>query len=75
VATQTDPRHTQNRDWRAVGQRERSHKMLIAQQHAATPTASSWLGLPCGPVGLQISVIETVLIPNMTSAMTRQVIR
>jgi hypothetical protein len=49
--------------------------MLIAQQHAATTTASSWLGLPCGPVGLQISVTETALNPNMTSAMTRQVIR
>src|SRR5258708_7770506 len=74
IATQTDPRQTQMRDARALGQRPLSHIAVIPQQHTATAIARIWSRSPCGPVGLQISSTETALIPNMTSATTRQVV-
>ena len=74
IAIQTDPTQTKIRDSTAVGQRGRSHNADIAQQHTATTTASTVPTGPCGPVGLQISVREMTLIPNMTSATRRQVV-
>jgi hypothetical protein len=73
IATHADPRQTHNRDSNALGQRERSHNADIAQQHTATTTARTSLRVPCGPVGLQISVTEMALNPNMTSATRRHV--
>src|SRR3954453_23386222 len=74
TATHSDPRHTHIGDSRALGQRPLSHITVIPQQHAATATARTWLRRPCGPVGLQINVIEITLKPNMTSAINRQVV-
>src|SRR3954451_7153244 len=74
MATHNDPRHTDIRDSRALGQRPLSHKTVMPQQQAATATARIWLRGPCGPVGLQINVIEIALRPNMTSAIKRQVV-
>ena len=73
MAMHNDPRQTQIRDSRALGQRPLSHKTVIPQQHTATTTARIWLRKPCGPVGLQINAMEMAPIPNMTSATTRQV--
>ena len=72
---QTDPRATQMRDSRAVGQRCRSHSDPRPQQHTVTAIARIWFRVPCGPIGLQISVTEMALNPNIISAITRQVVR
>ena len=74
TAMQTAPAQTQNRDSTTVGQRDRNHNADMPQQQTATATANISLTRPCGPVGLQINVIEMALIPISPSATRRQVV-
>ena len=74
MAMHTDPAQTQNRDSITVGHRERSHNTASVELLTATATATTWLTVPLGPVGLQIKMREMALIPRMTSATRRHVV-
>ena len=46
----------------------------MTQQHTVTAIARARFSVPCGPIGLHISVIEMALNPKIASATTRQVV-
>ena len=46
----------------------------MTQQHTVTAIARARFSVPCGPIGLHISIIEMALNPKIASATTRQVV-
>ena len=70
---QTDPTATNARDSLTLGHRCRNHSAPMTQQHTVTAIARVRFSVPCGPIGLHISIIEMTLNPRIASATTRQV--